>query len=54
MTRSGGPGAASSSKLVLVAQERIAHHYAMLIQGSNRRRFRIPGNFTAEAEIRGA
>ena len=25
----------------------IAHHYVMLIQGSNRQRFRIPGNFTA-------
>ena len=25
----------------------IAHHYVMLIRGSNRQRFRIPDNFTA-------
>ena len=29
---------------------RIEHHYAMLIRGSNRRRFRIPEQFNALAE----
>ena len=32
----------------------IAHHYVMLIRGSNRQRFRIPGNFTARPQITGA